>query len=124
MTDGRPTCTSGIPTLQVASATRRSHDAAISRPAPRQNPDIRATTGTGARRIASHTSWIEVMKGRAASGVTSTMYLMSAPPMSALSPFPRSTTARTSGLAPTRSMAAARASASSFAITLSFASLS
>ena len=25
---------------------------------------MRATTGTGARRIASHTSWIEVMKGR------------------------------------------------------------
>ena len=124
MTEGRPTWTSGMPSFAVASAIRRSHAAAISRPAPRQYPDIRATTGTGVRRIASHTSWIEVMNGRAASGVTSTMNPMSAPPMRARSPLPRSTTALRSGLAPTRSMAAARASASSFATTLSFASLS
>ena len=52
-----------MPNFAVASATRRSHDAAISSPAPRQYPDMRATTGTGAWRIAAHTWWIEVMKG-------------------------------------------------------------
>ena len=85
---------------------------------------MRATTGTGARRIASHTRWMEVMKGRAASGVTSTMNPMSAPPMSARSPAPRSTTARTSGLSLTRSTAAASASASSFPTTLSLSARS
>ena len=44
-----------MPNFAVVSATRKSHEAAISRPAPRQYPDRRATTGTGVRRIAVHT---------------------------------------------------------------------
>ena len=52
------------------------------------------------------------------------MARMSAPPMKAPSPAPRSTTARTSRLVPARRMAAASASVPSPSMTLSFAALS
>jgi hypothetical protein len=46
-----PTCTSGIPKRLAGVAIRRSQQAAISSPAPRQNPSILAITGTGNERF-------------------------------------------------------------------------
>src|SRR6266852_3139745 len=55
---------------------------------------MRATTGTGSRRAASQARWSSVMKSRALPSSSAAMSRMSAPPMKARSPAPRSTTAR------------------------------
>src|SRR5216683_1503061 len=55
---------------------------------------MRAMTGTGSRRTASQARWSSVMKSRALPSSSAAMSRMSAPPMKARSPAPRSTTAR------------------------------
>ncbi len=92
---GRPTRTSGMPKRARSLARRRSQAAAISSPAPRHQPWMRAITGTGQARMAALTALMRRMKARAASGVAmAPISRMSAPPMKARSPSPASTTAR------------------------------
>src|SRR5438045_8999975 len=65
MTEGIPTLTSGIPKVEWSAATRRSHEAAISNPAPRQYPLILAITGTGNCRRAAQAACKRAIKPRA-----------------------------------------------------------
>ena len=83
-TDGMPRRTSGIEKRVPSAATRRSHAAAISRPAPITAPCSRATTGTGSLRIASHTAWIFSTKAPAFEAFSAASSCTSAPPQNAL----------------------------------------
>src|SRR5579864_261108 len=100
ITEGIPTLTSGMPNLAPTPAMRRSQEAAISSPAPSAYPSMRAITGTGKRRRLSQASWRDVMKARALVALRPTIARISAPPMNALSPAPRSTSARRCGSRP------------------------
>ena len=107
MPDGRPNSTSGMPNFAVSTAARMSQAAAISRPAPKQYPFTRAITGTGARRIASHTRCVRDGPSDASCCTKVDISLMFAPPMKDRSPAPVSTTTRKRGSVETRSNASA-----------------
>ena len=96
ITDGMPTATSGMPKAAPAPATRRSQETATSSPAPRHQPERRAMTGAGQALTASHSAASLPMKASAAAWSSPAISLMSAPPMNALSPAPRSTMTRQS----------------------------
>ncbi|OBG00081.1 hypothetical protein A5773_05635 [Mycobacterium sp. 852014-52450_SCH5900713] len=96
ITEGIPTATSGMPNVAPDSAIRRSQHIATSSPPPRQYPANRAMTGTGHSRIDSHRVASRRMNASALDRSRLTISLMSAPPMNAASPAPRSTTTRTS----------------------------
>ena len=103
MPEGRPNNTSGMPKRAVSAAARMSQDAAISRPAPKQYPLIRAMTGTGARRMASHTRCVNEGPSAAWPCTNVDISATSAPPMNDRSPAPVSTMTRRSDWAETRS---------------------
>lgn len=91
--------TSGIPKTAPVPATRISQAAAISNPAPRAKPLMRAMTGTGQVRIAVHVSWTDVMNLRAAVALGRVdSSVRSAPPMKDLGPAPVRVTARRFGV--------------------------
>ena len=73
---------------------RRSQASATSSPPPRHQPRSRAITGTGTVATASHRPASRVMKTRALAGSSAAISAMSAPPMKARSPLPRSTSTR------------------------------
>ena len=91
----------GTPKREPAAQMRMSHALAITMPPPMQNPLIMAITGFGAstsEAVAAVTAavkmWLAVELCRASSNSA-----MSAPEMKALSPAPRTTMARTAGIA-------------------------
>src|SRR5271166_980895 len=85
---------------------------------------MRAITGTGRRRNTSQLRCTSVMKARADAGSRSAISLMSAPPMKARSPAPRSTTARRVPSMPRASTAATRSDITAVFNVFSFAGLS
>ena len=94
MTEGIPTWTSGIANCAVSTAIRRSQHAAISRPAPRHRPLMRAITGTGKScRTAQHRCKVEI-KVCADAWFNSRISRISAPPTNARDPIPVTTRAR------------------------------
>src|SRR5690349_16997182 len=81
---------------------------------------MRAMTGTGKRRAASQARWSSVMNSRALASSSAAMSRMSAPPMKARSPAPRSTTARRVSSRPSAVSCSPRAAMSARLRTLSF----